>query len=109
MQCSKCSYENPVNSKYCQQCGTKLKVKKSVFSRENISNTGTIAGAGAKGVSVAPLAYRKGQESGNDMGQSSQPSQVQIPVTPLEDGTWYCPLCGDKNKGQSCRGCGFER
>ena len=33
----------------------------------------------------------------------------RIVINPLEDGTWYCPLCGDKNCRQTiCKGCGFD-
>lgn len=57
--------------------------------------------AGAKGVSVAPLAYKNGKEEGK--------VAPRIAITPLEDGTWFCPLCGEKNNGNSCRGCEFTR
>ncbi|WP_455716860.1 hypothetical protein [Anaerosporobacter sp.] len=101
MECNNCRFENQEESNYCQHCGIRLTSKKSMFSRDNISATGTIAGAGAKGVSVAPLAYKNGTEAGK--------SAPRIVITPHEDGTWFCPLCGEKNTGYSCRGCEFAR
>ena len=100
MKCN-CGFINQEGSKYCQHCGTKLRKKESMFSRDNISSTGTIAGAGAKGVSVAPLAYKNGIED--------RKVAPRITITPLEDGTWFCPLCGEKNTGNGCRGCDFTR
>lgn len=105
--CKSCNYENPEQSKYCQHCGTTL-TKKHRFSLGNESRT--IAGTGTRGISIAPLGGLAVEKQAAEMATEQIKKKFpRIVVKPLEDGTWYCPLCGDKNKRQNiCKGCGFE-
>lgn len=54
IKCKKCSFENLPGAKFCQGCGEKLPRKmdfKTLVDRLYLKD---IAGAGARGVSVAP-------------------------------------------------------
>ncbi|WP_455717811.1 hypothetical protein [Anaerosporobacter sp.] len=101
MKCSKCSFNNPVGSKYCQHCGTRLHVQAGKVARVNGSENRTKDGVRSQGVTVIPLAKKHRDISGKIM--------PQISITPHEDGTWFCPLCGDKNAELICKSCYFER
>ena len=100
MKCGKCSFSNAQGSRYCQQCGTRLFVRKGKIVREHDSETRTIEGVRAQGVAVTPLAKRHRNTSGGII--------PRITIIPHEDGTWFCPLCGDKNSEESCKNCEFE-
>ena len=78
-------------AKYCQNCGSFLKSKKSFKKFIESLNFGSIAGAGAKGTSIAPLA-------GIDLDNKDVTSKKVKKSYSLEDGSWYCPYCGKKNK-----------
>lgn len=110
MSCPKCHFENPQYSVYCQQCGCKLK-KKSIFQRKkNNANQIFFAGMGQKGSSIAPLGGMAIANQAKQFADYKRNRQFpKIKIYPLSDGTWYCPLCGDKNNGDSCKGCGFEQ
>nr|WP_294493047.1 hypothetical protein [uncultured Anaerosporobacter sp.] len=101
MKCGKCSFVNSEGSRYCQHCGTRLFVSRGKIGREHVNETRTIEGVRAHGVVVTPLAKRNVNTSGRIM--------PQITIIPHEDGTWFCPLCGDKNTELSCKSCDFER
>lgn len=108
--CSACQFQNPELSIYCQHCGKKLKKKLFGNRMKASSNPIHLAGMGQKGSSMAPLGGMAIE------GQTKQFSDYKysktfpkIKVSPLPDGTWFCPLCGDKNKGVLCRGCGFPK
>lgn len=107
LKCTICSYENPEQSKYCQHCGTELK-RRHKFGLGNESRT--IAGTGARGSSIAPLGGLAVESQAAEMAAGKIKNKFpRIIIKPLEDGTWYCPLCGDKNIGQNiCKGCGFD-
>lgn len=101
MKCSKCSFNNPVGSKYCQHCGTRLHVRVGKVARVNTSDNRMINGVRSQEVAVIPLTKKDRDISGKII--------PRISITPREDGTWFCPLCGDKNTGFSCKSCKFER
>lgn len=42
MLCSKCSYENPKDAKYCGECGNKLQLDNSNHSKPPIKNVAVI-------------------------------------------------------------------
>lgn len=91
---------NPVGSKYCQHCGTSLHVKVGKVARVNNCTNKTKEVVRSKDVAVIPLTKRQRNISGRVI-----PRMI---ITPHEDGTWFCPLCGDKNTGLGCKSCGFE-
>ena len=101
MKCGKCSFSNLAGSRYCQHCGTRLYVRRGKITREQVNETRTIEGVRAHVVSATPLAKRYRNTSGSIM--------PRIPITPQEDGTWFCPLCGDENTMFECNSCDFER
>lgn len=101
MKCGKCSFSNSQGSRYCQHCGTRLYVRSGRIAREHVSETRTVEGVRAQGIAIAPLAKRHRNTSDRIM--------PQISITPHKDGTWFCPLCGDKNSEISCKSCDFER
>lgn len=100
MKCGKCGFSNSEGSRYCQQCGTRLFVRRVNIAREHVSETRTIEGVRAQGVAITPLAMKHRNTSGRIM--------PRISITPHEDGTWFCPLCGDKNSEEICKNCEFE-
>ena len=91
--CEKCGFVNDVNAFYCQKCGSHLS-NKSIKNFVKSLKLGSVAGGGAKGVSIAPIA-------GMEVDKMSGSAQSFKPVRKsysLEDGSWYCPYCGKKNK-----------
>jgi len=99
--CKKCNFENYDGTRFCQKCGAEL-TSKRLFDLKGI------AGLGMKGVSAAPLAARTIE------GQSKEfknKSKVYVKTQPLNDGSWYCPDCGQYNKVSSyfCSGCGRDK
>lgn len=107
--CTKCNFKNPQGSIYCQHCGNKLK-KKAFFSTDaNQSKKIFFAGMGNKGSSIAPLGGMAIQNQAKQFSDYKQKKSFpKIKIIPLEDGSWYCPLCGDKNKERFCKGCGID-
>lgn len=108
--CKECGFENDTAAKYCQKCGSHLIQKKSLKKLVKSFNFGSVAGAGAKGTSIAPLAGmdidNNNRQSEGTMGQKVRKSYS------LEDGSWYCPYCGKKNNKQSeffCSDCLREK
>ncbi len=105
--CKNCSFDNDTNAIFCQNCGQKLASKKTVKDLVKDLKLGSLAGLGSKGVSVAPIV-------GIDM-DSKNTSKKDIPLVKkrhiLEDGSWYCPYCGMKNKKQNsyCNDCAMDR
>lgn len=104
--CKKCEFENLEGTKYCQKCGSKLKESAKLF---DFKNTKFLAGAGAKGSSIAPLAMMSVTNGTSDLGPVTSVKNV-VKVLPLEDGRWYCPDCGELNPPHtfSCKGCGRD-
>lgn len=69
-----------------------------------------LAGTGTKGVSLAPLAGMAIENRGKEYSLSSHPkgkSQGDIRVKRNFARDWYCPLCGDHNTDDHCKGCGL--
>ncbi len=92
--CENCNYENDQVSSYCQKCGNPLK-KNNLKSFLNSLEFGSIAGTGQKGVSSAPLA---GMHLDKENRKSTKSFSVVKNHYLLEDGSWYCPYCGQHNK-----------
>lgn len=68
-----------------------------------------LAGAGTRGSSLAPLGSMAIEKQAKELGGKRKTSFPKISVVPLMDGSWFCPLCGDKNNNKDfCKGCGFE-
>ena len=62
--CKSCNYENPDLYKYCRHCGSELKTKHTI----GLGNESrTIAGAGAKGISIAPLGGMSVEKQASEM------------------------------------------
>ncbi len=91
--CSNCNFENDTAALYCQKCGAKLPVKQ-LKKFLNSLEFGSIAGAGQKGTSIAPLV---GMTIDKNNSASTSTAIVRTRYT-LEDGMWYCPYCGKKNR-----------
>lgn len=102
--CRKCKFENHDGTKFCQNCGAELSYKKSL-------NLKGIAGMGMKGVSAAPLAARTVEGQANQLKNQSAKNKIHVKTLPLEDGSWYCPDCGEHNKASAyfCSGCGRDK
>lgn len=79
MICKFCDFNNDMQVRYCQRCGS--------------FNFGSILGSGVRGISISPLA---GMDFDNNNKQN-QGSKVNKSYS-LEDGSWFCPYCGNKNK-----------
>ncbi|KHS58443.1 hypothetical protein QX51_02795 [Terrisporobacter othiniensis] len=102
--CKECGFDNDSVSKYCQKCGSFLTQKKSLKKFVESLNFGSIAGAGAKGTSMAPLAGIE-LDKNNRENECSTNERVRKSYY-LEDGSWYCPYCGKKNNKQAEFFCG---
>lgn len=108
LKCQHCAYLNPDGSLYCQKCGTPLKSQFTILPRRN-ENTVYVAGAGARGVSIAPLLGREVQRQAAELVPDKAAGHPYIRIEADADGSWYCPLCGDHNRANICKGCGFEK
>lgn len=109
LSCKECNFDNDNVARYCQNCGSFLGEKKSFKNIIKSFNFGSIAGSGAKGTSIAPLA---GMDIDNKNKQNEGVGKEKVSKShSLEDGSWYCPYCGKKNKrGQySCGECFREK
>ena len=94
-----------------QPGGEKLKKKKAKSSFRGLIPISGLGQTGQKGASpsLAPLAGFAIEKQAKELGESHRnPKYPCIKIVPLDDGTWYCPLCGEKNTGSFCKGCGFE-
>lgn len=91
--CESCKFENQEAASYCQHCGSLLKTKGNVKRFIKSLNFGSVAGSGAKGVSVAPLTGMALDKKNNQVTQAKVTQSHS-----LEDGSWFCPYCGQKNK-----------
>lgn len=108
--CKECDFDNDTVARYCQKCGSYLKQKKNFKKFMESLNFGSVAGAGAKGVSIAPLAGME-VDKNNREDEDTRCERVRKHYS-LEDGSWYCPYCGKKNNKQSeffCGDCLRER
>lgn len=101
--CSKCSFNNQDPARYCQHCGTLL-VEGKRSLRDRIKNRKYRSEE--KGISVVPLASLEFDKNPN-RNTRSKVTQGHS----LEDGSWFCPYCGQKNKVYqfSCSKCLEER
>lgn len=102
--CKECGFDNDDAAKYCQKCGSYLTPKKSFKKFMESLNFGNVAGAGAKGTSIAPLSGLE-IDKNNRKNEYSPNEKVRRRYI-LEDGSWYCPYCGKKNIKQSEYFCG---
>lgn len=106
IKCNLRNYFNITGTRYCQKCGNFIK-RKSFVNFFKGMNFGGIAGLGSRGVSIAPATQLTMEISGK-FEKYSKSKKKTVMVVPLEDGTWYCPDCGQYNKSHSyiCLGCG---
>lgn len=100
--CKNCGFENLEGTNYCQKCGKKL--SKSFIKQLNF---GSVSGAGAKGVSIAPIVSKTIESQADEIKVKKK---QRVKVIPLKDGSWYCPDCGQLNKSHSlyCKSCGRD-
>ena len=107
MICKKCNFDNYEGTKYCQGCGTYLQVKKPFFSFANLK---FLSGWQGRGVTHFPLMGMAVEGHANQI-KEGKASGTKVPVVPHEDGSWYCPDCGQYNrkKDMFCIGCGRDR
>ena len=108
IHCKKCSAENLPGTNYCQGCGEKLPKKRDLKTLLDSLDLKDIAGAGAKGVSAAPMAGRVVEDQARALGAGAGKSGRTAKVVPKSDGTWFCPDCGEHNRksARTCLGCG---
>lgn len=103
--CRKCNFQNYDGTKFCQKCGEKLPCK-------SFLNLNGIAGMGMKGVSIAPLGAKSVQnQAKEEFKDTGAKNSVHVKTVPLEDGSWYCPDCGEYNSSFAlfCSGCGRDK
>ena len=103
--CQKCGFENYPHTKYCQKCGSSIvTLTKDKFFHFFL---GGIARICNPSYTIAPLI---GLQLDNTNQISNSPSYKNVPVVPLEDGSWYCPDCGEHNNKNRyiCYGCGRD-
>ncbi|MGL6107904.1 hypothetical protein [Romboutsia sp.] len=103
--CNSCGFDNDPVAKYCQKCGSLLTHKKSLNKFMKSLNFGSLAGAGSKGTSVAPIV---GIDVDNKNRENESTTNERVSKSySLEDGSWYCPYCGKKNRQTefSCGDC----
>lgn len=103
VECLKCHFENYDGTVYCQKCGNYLKKSKVHL---NHGFFGAIAKLSNSGNTMAPLVGL--QVDAN--AKNTTKTHHKAPIIPLEDGSWYCPDCGEHNKKAQyiCRGCGRQ-
>lgn len=101
-KCGKCKNTNDSNSNYCQYCGAKLSIGIKRFFKS--FNANGLAGAGNKGVSIAPLGAMAVENSKTANHKAKSP----VKIIYLDNKNWYCPDCGELNKNGAliCSGCG---
>lgn len=107
LQCNRCGFENDIGTRYCQGCGSRIKPKNNVktfIGKLSTLNFDSLAGAGSKGVSFAPLLTK------DLLGTEQRGIKSKVKVVFKEDKSWFCPDCGHKNKPHSlfCQQCGRE-
>lgn len=107
-KCKTCSKENYDGASYCQFCGSKLP-KKPIISIGKRNTASSLAGTGTRGSSLAPLGMMSIENSAKELGEVTVVSNL-IKIQPLQDGSWYCPDCGELNHSFtfSCKGCGRD-
>ncbi|MDO4454301.1 MAG: zinc ribbon domain-containing protein [Eubacteriales bacterium] len=108
MKCAKCSFENSAGTTYCQNCGAHLKTKQKFFQWRDMKY---LCGLTHRGVSIAPLGAMAVENQGKSLEcPTSNPRKSFVKVQPRQDGTWYCPDCGELNQkySQICKGCGRD-
>lgn len=108
-ECSKCKKQYEDNVTYCQNCGEKLTQKKAGKGVHD-KNARLWAGFNMKGSSLAPLACMSNENvAEREFGKVSTIPDL-AKVTPKEDGSWYCPDCGEHNApyARNCKGCGRD-
>lgn len=106
MKCKNCGVQNLDGTNYCQNCGSKLKLKSSGSTWGNFK---IFAGLGHKGSSIAPLAAMSIENQGKSMGEAVVHRNL-VKVCPLRNGQWYRPDCGELNEKYTsfCKSCGRD-
>ncbi len=106
MKCKHCGLENTEGSSFCQGCGAALNPKKRGIKAENLK---FIAGTGLKSTSLAPLIAMNIERDAAQY-EKKPVRKVSIKIVPREDGSWYCPDCGQHNAKDChvCKGCGRD-
>lgn len=106
MKCKYCEFENLDGTNYCQRCGKKLtrSLGHSKWKKQKY-----LAGNGTRGSSLAPLGGIAIENQAKSLGGILTHKHL-VKVSPLENGSWYCPDCGELNAKYSrfCKGCGRD-
>ncbi|TGY91474.1 hypothetical protein E5329_20835 [Petralouisia muris] len=107
MKCKICSAENLEGTRYCQSCGEPL--KESVSIGFPWKHGKAYAGLGHKGSSIAPLGAMAIERQGKELEPGNAHKNL-VKVCPCQDGTWYCPDCGELNQQYKnfCKNCGRD-
>lgn len=107
--CKKCKFYNSKGTRYCQNCGNPL--KKSFQGFLESLNLSGLAGIGLKDSSIAPLITEDFLRKTSGSQSYSVNGHDKIPVIQKEDGSWFCPDCGEKNKKNAicCKNCGRSK
>nr|WP_302598952.1 zinc ribbon domain-containing protein [uncultured Cellulosilyticum sp.] len=100
--CSKCNFNNQDPARYCQHCGALLETKRSLMDRIR-NRKFRSEDKNVSAIPVTGLEFVKNQ----DRNTRSKVTQGHS----LEDGSWFCPYCGQKNKVYqfTCSSCLEER
>ena len=106
MKCKHCGFKNAEGSRFCQGCGAALDQKKRAIKGENLKFA---AGTGLKDSSLAPLIAMNIEKDAAQYKKASA-QKASVKIVPKDDGSWYCPDCGQHNaKGRRvCKGCGRD-
>lgn len=107
MECKTCGTENLDGTHYCQNCGSKLKQK--IPGGFPWKNAKAYAGLGHKGPSIAPLGAMAIENQSKEFAKTDTHTNL-VKVCPRQDGTWYCPDCGELNEQYKnfCKNCGRD-
>lgn len=110
--CPACYFENDPQTRYCQGCGAFF--ESHITLRNMFSDPETvvanIGGINDREVSIMPLGgfTIKGFERAMQAQNGGSFDKTGARVSPLGDGSWFCPDCGVHNKpaSLSCKECG---
>lgn len=112
IKCEKCGFHNLEHTAYFQRCGARLRQKRTLGRLLKSLDLKDIAGAGTKGVSAAPMAGRVIEDQAKAVFVSGGArAKKKAKVLPLDDGSWFCPDCGEHNRigAAVCKGCGRNK
>lgn len=105
--CKNCGVENLDGTRFCQGCGRPLIPARHLFKNGNFK---FLAGAGTKGSSIAPLVALSTERQAKELGGVLPRRKHMVKVVPLQNGSWYCPDCGQLNLPHAlfCNSCGRD-